>query len=174
MPVLGWERKESGFQCWMAVLAFHPRVVSVPRTLGEEKNGSILQILTNAAVCRKLSVGRSQWRKQKAPMLPPEPAGAGKCGERGGGLVLPRVPWEQSLQDGGCTQWRRKGWTSALENNLVLCSRPCRVSEVYHNRWKKKKKTELRWYQLSWKLKGLPFKFTIFIPTFFPKFTEIT
>lgn len=55
--------------------------------------------------------------EQKAPMLPPESARAGK----GRGLVLPRVPCEQSLQDGGGTGWSRQGLASALKTNCV-CS----------------------------------------------------
>lgn len=71
---------------------------------------------------RHLPFARSSWKEledgseQKAPMLPPEPARSGKSR----GLVLPQVPGEQSLQDGGVTRWSRQGLPSALKSKLCV------------------------------------------------------
>lgn len=160
MPVPGWERKESVSQYWMAVLHFH-----LSGSVGPTVTGWRKELMYFPDIYWRCLFARSSFQCWKKSVNKTK-----SC------CVASRTSWSRETQRVGAasgtlgtipSRWRM----STVENervgiyfgkNSVLCSRHCRIL-VHHNR---QRKAVPHWYNLSWKMKGLPFKFTIFIPMF--------
>lgn len=73
--------RKAVFQYWMAMLAFHRMVLSVPQALGEEKNWSTLQIPTLSVCQEHFSVLEGSEQNKMLPCCLQNPLEQGSTGD---------------------------------------------------------------------------------------------